>query len=99
MNSLLFLSSHQLRIHTCISTTIFCLVQSHPIIEDCKDMKFGKFSLFLKLTQLDLKEVGLENASSWDNVIDFRWHKSTPSPNWRVLTDLEDEELRKKIPV
>jgi hypothetical protein len=29
------------------------------------------------------------NATCWDNVKDFRWHKSTHSPNWRVMPEEE----------
>jgi hypothetical protein len=31
-------------------------------------------------------------ASSWDNVVDFRWHKSTHSPCWHVIPD--DRRIR-----
>lgn len=32
----------------------------------------------------------LTTACNWDNVVDFRWHRSTASPNWSVAP----EELR-----
>jgi hypothetical protein len=24
-------------------------------------------------------------AKCWDNVVDFRWHRTTPSPHWAVI--------------
>jgi hypothetical protein len=28
-------------------------------------------------------------ATNWANVVDFRWHRSTQSPNWSVLPEEE----------
>ena len=43
----------------------------------------------------DFKVADLVNAACYDNVVDFRWHKSTQSPNWYVMPthDDEDEEI------
>jgi hypothetical protein len=27
----------------------------------------------------------LTEAICWDNVVDFRWHRSTPSPHWHII--------------
>jgi hypothetical protein len=26
-------------------------------------------------------------AKNWDNVVDFRWHRTTASPNWTVTPE------------
>lgn len=31
-----------------------------------------------------LQVANLTSAKNWDNVVDFRWHRSTASPNWAV---------------
>jgi len=33
--------------------------------------------------------------SHWDKVVDFRWHKSTASPNWRIIPNTD----RKPAPI
>ena len=32
-----------------------------------------------------MQAADLTSAACWDNVVDFRWHKTTPSPHWRVI--------------
>lgn len=32
-----------------------------------------------------LQVANLASASNWANVVDFRWHRSTASPNWFVI--------------
>lgn len=27
----------------------------------------------------------MQRAACWDNVVDFRWHRNTPSPHWSVI--------------
>ncbi len=36
-----------------------------------------------------LQTANLLSANCWENVVDFRWHKSTPSPNWRPVLQVE----------
>ena len=33
----------------------------------------------------------LVNATCWDNVVDFRWHKSIKSPNWDVWPQVSQD--------
>lgn len=44
-NCTIVCASHQLRIHTCDSCKLFVRANSHPIIEDCKNMGFAPFDL------------------------------------------------------
>ena len=81
----IFITSHQLRIHKCVGPHLYVKVNGHPIIEDCKEMGFAPYQVTYKGFEQDLKAAQLEMARCWDNVVDFRWHRSTHSPNWRVL--------------
>ena len=36
-----------------------------------------------------IKVAKLTTAKNWDNVVDFRWHRSTASPNWCVASETE----------
>lgn len=38
-------------------------------------------TILVCVQQADLSTV----ESQWDHVVDFRWHKSTPSPNWFII--------------
>jgi hypothetical protein len=44
-NSIIFATCHQLRIHNCHNCQLYVKVQSHPIIEDCSEMKFAPYTL------------------------------------------------------
>ena len=81
----IFITSHQLRIHKCVGLHLYVKVNGHPIIEDCKEMCFAPYRVAYAGFGQDLKSAKLEDAKCWDNVVDFRWHRTTLSPNWRVL--------------
>jgi len=34
-----------------------------------------------------IQTAGLGAAVCWDNVVDFRWHKSTASPHWYIIRE------------
>jgi len=78
--------SHQLRIHSCHDTRLFVRINGHPIIEDCTTMSFAPYVLAYDGIYQHLQEANLAKADVWDNVIDFRWHKKTESPNWNRLS-------------
>ena len=80
-----FITSHQLRIHKCVGPHLYVKVNGHPIIEDCKEMCFAPYEVTYPGFTQDLRAAKLETARCWDNVVDFRWHRTTHSPNWRVL--------------
>ena len=80
-----FIASHQLRIHKCLGCYLYVRVNSHPIIEDCSQMGFAPYSLMHLELERDMIEAGLRDARCWDNVVDFRWHRTTPSPNWFMI--------------
>lgn len=80
-----FISSHQLRIHKCHGMNLYVAVNSHPIIEDCTGMGFAPYAVEYREFGSDLAAAGLHGAKCWDNVVDFRWHRSTQSPNWHII--------------
>lgn len=67
-----FLICHQLRIHNCTNCQFHVLVNTHPIIEDCSQLKFYRNRCFYPNMSHDLELCGLTHASCWNNVIDFR---------------------------
>eukprot|EP01041_Mallomonas_annulata_P010360 gene10360-21614_t len=77
-----FLASHQLRIHKSVDCELYVRCQSHPIVEDCTGLLLAPYSARYNDVDNDFKLAGLEGAVCWDNVVDFRWHRSTQSPNW-----------------
>lgn len=88
----LHLACHQLRIHNCSDDQLYVHVRSHPIIEDCSGMGFAPYSLRYRGLSEQMAAAALgpaDGANHWDKVVDFRWHKSTPSPNWAVLQEAE----------
>jgi tubulin-specific chaperone C len=84
-----FLASHQLRIHECENCNLCVRANSHPIIEDCKGMGFAPYTVEYNDITKHFQDADLSQARCWDNVVDFRWHRSTASPNWRVLLSSE----------
>lgn len=84
-----FICCHQLRIHKSKDVQLYVRVNGHPIIEDCAGMGFAPYQVVYPQLEADLAATGLVEAKCWDNVIDFRWHRSTQSPNWVVLAPEE----------
>lgn len=91
-NVTLFVTCHQIRIHKCTNCSIYVMCRSHPIIEDCMGMLFAPYGIDYSDHASDLDMAGLTGAGCWDNVVDFRWHKSTPSPCWKVMP--EDKRVK-----
>ena len=80
------LASQQIRIHNSSKCTFYVLAKSGPIIEDCTEMKFGKYSYTFSSVNSLLEETNLpETQNNWDQVRDFNWFKSTPSPNYSLI--------------
>jgi hypothetical protein len=84
-----FISSHQLRIHGCMGCSLYVRVNSHPIIEDCSQMGFAPYSLSYTDHDAHLAAAALQDARCWSNVVDFRWHRSTKSPNWYCIEEAD----------
>ncbi|KAL7619431.1 hypothetical protein AAE478_009970 [Parahypoxylon ruwenzoriense] len=82
-NSIVVVAARQVRIHECKNVDLYLHCTSHPIIEDCKGMRFAP------LPEFYANKLGIssekQRQNQWDQIDDFKWLKSEPSPNWGVL--------------
>ena len=92
-DSILVMTAHQVRIHDCTNVDIYLHCSSHPIIEDCKGMRFAP------LPQYYMTEAEQATENQWNQVDDFKWLKAGHSPNWTILSDSQilDEKVWKDI--
>ncbi|KZL80403.1 tubulin binding cofactor c [Colletotrichum incanum] len=93
-DSIIVVAARQVRIHECKNVDIYLHCSSHPIIEDCSNMRFAPLP-----ASFDTPEDPVKNQ--WDQVDDFKWLKSEPSPNWSILPEeqrLADEIWTKVVP-
>ncbi|KAK9840168.1 hypothetical protein WJX74_004595 [Apatococcus lobatus] len=90
-DSMLILAAHQVRMHSSTNVTARLRVGSNPVVEGCKGMQFGPYTLsFPGLPEL-LSAAGLqEDNQNWGDVLDFGWIKSSPSPNWSLIAEAPD---------
>ena len=79
-----YVAAHQLRIHECKDCKLCVRCNSHPIVEDCQGMGFAPYDVEYPAISAHFGEASLREARCWDNVVDFRWHRTTASPNWHV---------------
>ena len=93
-----FASSHQLRVHVTHQTHLYVRINSHPIIEDCSGLYFAPYSLDYDGILNHFQMTNLSNARCWDNVVDFKWHRSTKSPNWDILP-VEERVISSDLPI
>ncbi|RYO75327.1 hypothetical protein DL764_010497 [Monosporascus ibericus] len=77
--SVVVVAARQVRMHDCRDVDVYLHCASHPIIEDCSGVRFAP----IPATYLPEELSGVTNQ--WDQVDDFKWLKSEPSPNWSVL--------------
>ncbi|KAK1705133.1 tubulin binding cofactor C [Colletotrichum lupini] len=87
-DSIIVVSARQVRIHECRNVDIYLHCSSHPIIEDCSNMRFAPLPPSFDTTEDPTK-------NQWDQVDDFKWLKSEPSPNWSILP--EEQRLAEEI--
>ncbi|RYP68862.1 hypothetical protein DL769_005421 [Monosporascus sp. CRB-8-3] len=81
--SVVVVAARQVRMHDCRDVDIYLHCASHPIIEDCSGVRFAPIPAAYLPEELS----GAPNQ--WDQVDDFKWLKSEPSPNWSVLPEGE----------
>lgn len=80
-----FVACRQLRVHHSANTAFHLRISSHPIIEDCHQMRFGPYRLQFDDLKAQLEHIGLQKDSGlWAKVNDFKWHKAQQSPNWSL---------------
>lgn len=81
--STLVVSARQVRIHECEDVDVYLWCGSHPIIEDCKGMRFAP------LPACYMTETEKAADNQWDKVDDFKWLKASESPNWAVMPEAD----------
>ncbi|KAL9650810.1 hypothetical protein ABK040_001860 [Willaertia magna] len=81
------LASWQLRIHNSTSCKFYVNVKNNPIIENCKELLFGKYSYHYDGVNEHLQQCEIsEEKNKWNQVNDFHWLKANePSPNFRYI--------------
>ena len=73
-------------------------VNSHPIFEDCTELGFASYDVLSYDTVIqDISRTQLTSAACWYNVIDFKWHKDTPSPYYYLITDKKMSQMGNKV--
>ncbi|ESK84504.1 tubulin-specific chaperone [Moniliophthora roreri MCA 2997] len=82
-NCVVILGCHQFRMHTSQHVDVYLSIQSNPIIEHCTGIRFDTYPRSI------LREETAEETDSVLSVQDFSHIKSTPSPNWRMLSNVE----------
>ncbi|KAI1385944.1 TBCC-domain-containing protein [Hypoxylon trugodes] len=80
-NTIVVVAARQVRIHECRNVDVYLHCASHPIIEDCSDMRFAPIPEFYATKS------EIEGTNQWDQVDDFKWLKTEPSPNWSILPE------------
>lgn len=88
-NSVIVVASRQFRMHESKDCDIYLRTSSRPIIEDCSGIRFTP------LPETYASEMGGESENQWDQVDDFKWLRSEPSPNWRAMK--EEERLEENV--
>ncbi|KAF7943238.1 hypothetical protein EAE96_011169 [Botrytis aclada] len=87
-DSIIVVTSRQVRMHDCKNVDIYLHCASRPIIEDCSNVRFSPIP--------DSQNVADESVKNqWDQVDDFKWLKAEHSPNWSILP--EEERLKEEI--
>lgn len=83
----LALATQQLRVYGCNNCTFTVDVKSKPIIEDCSQLYFGKYNYYYDEIHTDYISCDFDDTSDncYNQVVDFNWLSSTPSPNWSVI--------------
>ncbi|KAG8630371.1 hypothetical protein KVT40_001990 [Elsinoe batatas] len=83
-------SCRQFRMHESKDVDVYLSCSSEPIIEDCKDIRFGELPSILNSKQ--------SRQQQWRDVKDFDWVGAGASPNWRILDPgerIDDQTLEK----
>lgn len=77
--SVIVVSSRQFRMHDSHNCDVYLLTTSRPIIEDCSNIRFAP------LPEEYVTDADRQVENQWQQVDDFKWLRSEPSPNWSVL--------------
>ncbi len=81
------LASKQIRIHTSENCDFYVYARSNPIIEHCRNVRFGAYHLEYDgvREQFTMANFDYTVNSMWNDVKDFNWLGATKSPNWSII--------------
>lgn len=79
------LGAQQFRLHTSTRSTLLLHVSSFPIIEHCEQVRFGAYPF------------PAPGVSRHEEVQDFDWVRSGPSPHWSLLPSNQALSLREAL--
>ncbi|USP73271.1 hypothetical protein yc1106_00545 [Curvularia clavata] len=94
-NSVIVTVCRQFRMHGSKRVDIYLHSASRPIIEDCEALRFAP------LPETFIASDTSQAANQWDQIDDFKWLKSEPSPHFSILPEVErisDDVWRNVVP-
>lgn len=111
-NSVLVIACRQFRMHGSRGVDVYLHCTSRPIIEDCQSIRFaplpttyvrlpptGRSRLHGRAHPLQVTPDLSQAANQYDQIDDFKWLKTEPSPNFSLISESDrvDEEVWKTI--
>lgn len=69
--------------HDSGNVAVYLHSASRPIFEDCVDLRFAPLPGVYMTPEIS------KVPNQWDQIDDFKWLKTEPSPNFRILPDAE----------
>ncbi|KAF2466742.1 tubulin-specific chaperone c [Lindgomyces ingoldianus] len=92
-NSVIVTACRQFRMHASRNTDVYLHCSSRPIIEDCEEIRFAPLPEKYNSPDISVSQ------NQWDQIDDFKWLKSEPSPHFSLLpaSDHIKEEVWKDI--
>lgn len=107
-NSVIILTCRQFRMHECHNVDVYLYCSSRPIIEDCKGVRFAELPKAHQEVLASYPDPSHTESSAstitppenkWDQIDDFKWLKSEPSPNWSILPreDMVPDEIWRDV--
>ncbi|KAF2176394.1 TBCC-domain-containing protein [Zopfia rhizophila CBS 207.26] len=94
-NSVIVTACRQFRMHGAKNVDVYLHCSSRPIIEDCEQIRFAP------LPDTYVTPDTSTSQNQWDQIDDFKWLKSEPSPHFSILSDsnrVKDEVWEDIVP-
>lgn len=79
----------QMRAHKSNDCDFYLYVRSRVIIEDCHSCRFAPYGRDYGKRQEEFVQANLDSVNNWDQIDDFNWLSSQPSPNWSIIPEKE----------
>lgn len=94
-NSVIVISCRQYRMHGSKNVDVYLYCSSRPIIEDCEEIRFASLPETYSTPETS------NTPNQYDQIDDFKWLKSEPSPHFNLLPTSEyikEEVWRDVVP-